>query len=85
MTSQVEFDIFNMNKESLAVLQPDQMITLVLALREENEKFRRSSQEEMSKAYDERLEKVERELNLQKQYERRSSIEITGIPLSLLG
>ena len=77
MTSQVEFDIFNMNKESLAVLQPDQMITLVLALKEENEKFRRSSQEEMSKAYDERLEKVERELNLQKQYERRPSIEIT--------
>ena len=81
MTSLFNFN--EINAESLALLQPNQIIQLVLTLKEENQKLLSTATEEITKKYDERFERLERELNLQKQYERRSCIEITGIPKSV--
>ena len=81
--SQEAFNITNMNETTLASLQPDQMIRIVMTLKEENDKFRMLSEEVAVKKYDERLERLERELNLTKQYERRNTIEISGIPLTV--
>ena len=39
--------------------------------------------DELAKKYDERLERLDRQLNLQNQYERRTSIELSGIPESV--
>lgn len=83
MTTQQEFDIKNVTPESLSTLHPDQVIQLAIMLKEENDKLRKSSEEAIIKKYDERLEKLERELNLQNQYERRNSIEISGVPASV--
>ena len=49
-----------MTMETVSSLQPEQMILLVFALKEKNEKLRKSSEEEIIKRYDERLEWLER-------------------------
>ncbi len=69
--------------DKLKDMERDQIILLTLALKEENKKLISSANDEIAKKYDERLERLERELNLQKQYERRTSIEISGIPESV--
>ena len=55
---QIDFDINNMTQASLATLQADQLISLVLAFREENEIFKHSAAEIAEKKYDERLVKL---------------------------
>ena len=80
MSTQANFDINTVTAESLQQLQPQQMIQLVLALKEENQKLLQNAHEEVTKKYEERFVRLERELNLQQQYERRTCIEITGIP-----
>ncbi len=76
--------IHDLTAEKLTTMEPNQLIQLTLALKEENERLiTLANDETTSKRYDERLERLERELNLQKQYERRSSIEISGIPESI--
>ena len=77
------FDIKNMTSESLSTLQPNQMIQLVLALQGENEMLKKSCEEEISKKYDTRLEQIERDINLNSQYIRRDTIEVSGIPLNI--
>ena len=64
----MSFDINNMNEQSLAVLGSEQLITLVLSLKEENERFRQISEDFISKKYDKRLESIERKINLHQQY-----------------
>ena len=83
MSTQAEFDISNMTIESLAQLQPDQVIQLTLSLKAENDELKKSANETVAARYDERLEKIEREINLTKQYIRRDTIEIAGVPSSV--
>lgn len=75
----MDLNIHNMNKESLAQMESDQLITIVLNLFEANEKLKQSSDDTISKAYDLRLEQLEREVNKFKQHSRRDTIEIAGI------
>ena len=75
------FDVNNMNEDTLKALDNNQIIHLVLSLKEENEKLKNSVDLTVAKSYDDRLEKLEREINLTKQYTRRDTIEITGIPV----
>ena len=82
-TTAPKFDINTATADSLAQLHPDQIIKIVLALKDENKKLLENANEIVAKEYNERFERLERELNLQKQYERRTSIEITGIPASV--
>ena len=77
------FDISNISRESLASLETEQLIHLTLTLNEENEKLKKSTDESTLKKYDERLERLERELNLNKQYQRRDTIEISGVPQNI--
>ena len=72
-------DIENVTEESLAALNPEQLIRMVVVLHEENKKLQTNVNETVSKKYDERLERLEREVNKDKQYGRRDSIEIVGI------
>ena len=51
----------------------------MLALKEENEIFKQSAAEIAEKKYDERLVKLEREVNNDKQHLRRDTIEFAGI------
>ena len=55
----------------------------MLALKEENQKLLLNAHEEVTKKYEERFVRLERELNLQRQYERHTCIEMTGIPDSV--
>jgi hypothetical protein len=77
------FDIHNMSAVSLAELDTQDIIKLVLALKEENKKLLADVNVGTAQKYDDRLEKLEREMNLTKQYIRRDCIEITGIPDSV--
>ena len=74
----IDFDINNMTQASLATLQADQLISLVLALREENVIFKHSAAEIAEKKYDEILVKLEREVNKDRHL-RRDTIEFVGI------
>ena len=74
-----EFDISNMNEESLSSLQSDQLVKIILALNKENENFKKTAEDIVAKRYDERLERLEREINKDKQYIRRETIEFSGI------
>ena len=74
-----EFDINNMNEQSLQNLQNDQLVRLVIALRDQNAILKNSCEEAVSRKYDERLERIEREINRDKQYSRRDTVEIVGI------
>ena len=67
----------------MAQLQTADIIKLVLTLKEENQKLLTGASDVVVQKYEERFVRLERELNLQKQYERRSSIEISGIPTSV--
>ena len=80
MSDADSFDINNITAETLAALNLQQIIRVALTLKEENQKLLVHANDDLAKKYDERLERLERELNLQKQYERRTCIEITGIP-----
>ena len=81
----IDFDINNMTQASLASLQADQLITLVLALKEENEIFKQSAAKIAEKKYDERLVKLEREVNKDRQHLRRDTIEFAGISADIPG
>ena len=74
-----EFNISNMNEESLSSLQSDQLVKIILALNKENENFKKTAEDIVAKRYDERLERLEREINKDKQYIRRETIEFSGI------
>ena len=76
---QQHLDINNMNQETLSTLETDQLVRMVLFLKEENEVLKKSTEEVISKKYDERLEKLEREINRDRQYARQDTIEISGI------
>ena len=75
-----EFDINRMTEQSLSTLANEQIISLVLKLKDENDKLKKSADESIAKAYDERLEKLEREINMDRQYHRKGTVEISGIP-----
>ena len=75
----MSLDLNNLSQESLVALESPQLIQMVLVLHEENLKLKKSSEENASKNYDLRLETLERELNMFKQYNRRDNIEIVGI------
>ena len=77
------FDINAITEEYLSHIAPSEVIKLALALKDENKKLLETATEEVTKKYEERFIRIERELNLQKQYERRSCIEISGIPNSV--
>ena len=79
----MSIDINNMTQENLANLPSHEMIQLVLQLKEENDKLREATTQEMALRYDERLEQIERDINLTKQYMRRDSIEVSGVPLTV--
>ena len=49
-----------------------------MLLKEENEILKKSSEEAISNKYDERLEKLEREINRDRPYARQEAIEISG-------
>ena len=83
MDAEFNFNINNMTADSLGRLPPGDVIKLALALKEENQKLLVLTTDELAKKYDERLERLERQLNLQNQYERRTSIELSGIPASV--
>ena len=57
---QQHLDINNMNQETLSTLETDQLVRMVLFLKEENEVLKKSTEEVISNKYDERLEKLER-------------------------
>ena len=75
-----QLDMNNMTEATLSSLHNDQLVKLVMALKEENDKFKLNSEETLSKKYDERLERLEREINKDRQYARRETIELVGIP-----
>ena len=81
--SHQDFKINNMTSESLSNMDPNQVIQLVLDLKKENDMLKKSCEEVLSKQYDERLEKIEREINLNSQYLRKDTIEISGIPSNI--
>ena len=66
--------------EYLEQIGPSEVIKLTLALKEENKKLLETVPNEVAKKYEDRFVQLERKLNLQKQYERRTCIEISGIP-----
>ena len=76
------FGITNMTRETVSSLQLEHMSYLVLALQEENEKLCKPSEQVIIKRYDEHLERLERDLYLNKQYQRR---DISGVPMSVPG
>lgn len=82
-SSQLEFNVNELTEEFLKTIAPAEVIKLAIALKEENQKLLTSANDEIVKKYEDRFIRLERELNLQKQYERRTSIEITGIPQSV--
>ena len=82
--NEIVFDINAIDEEYLKRIDPSEVIKLTLALKEENKKLLVNASDVVSKNYEARFERLERELNLQKQYERRSSIEITGIPAAVV-
>ena len=82
-SSGIEFDVNAITPEYLERIAPSEVIKLTIALRDENKKLLETATDEVAKRYEDRFIRLERELNLQKQYERRSSIEITGIPQSV--
>ena len=75
----MSIDINNLTQSSLAGLNNEQLIGMVLVLHEENQKLQKIADEISSKNYDVRLEQLEREVNKDKQYSRRDTVEIVGI------
>ena len=67
-----------MPDENLNNLKKEKLIQMINDLREENNVLR--EMHEFMKKTNDRLEKLEREQNKHLQYQRRSTIEITGIP-----
>ena len=72
-------DFSNLSRDHLATIQHDQLVGMVLALHEANEKLKNSADEVVSRKYDRKLEQLEREINKTKQDIRRDTIEISGI------
>ena len=77
--SQTSFDMNNISAETLSSLEMNKMIQLVLVLKKENNKLKYAKLN-----YEARLARLERELNINKQYQRRDTIEIAGIPNDVL-
>ena len=76
-------DFSNISRDSLATLEQNQLITMVMSLYEANENFKKSSDAIIARKYDAKSEKLEREINKTKQYVRRDTIEITGIDMAV--
>ena len=74
------FEINKMTQESLQSMEAQEVISLVLVLKEENDKLKIHLNPIAVNKYEERLVKIEREINLCQQYSRRDTIEIAGIP-----
>ena len=64
-----------MSEGPLAVLQPGKIIQLVLKLKEENDTLKKYVDHTSVAKYEERLEKLEREIYLDKQYDKLDTIE----------
>ena len=78
-----KFDFKNMTTKSLSELPPDQLYQLIFKLKEQNDELIKSVDKVAADRYEARLENIERQINLDRQYLRRDSIEISGIPLSV--
>ena len=76
-------DFSNISRDSLATLEQNQLIRMILSLYESNENFKKSSDEMISRKYDAKLEKLEMEINKMKQYTRLDTIEITRIEMGV--
>ena len=74
-----QFNIQEMTQESLSALESQQLVTIVMALKEENDTLKKNTDIIISNKYDERLERLQKEINKDRQYLRRDSIEIVGI------
>ena len=74
----MSIDINNLNQDSLAILDNAELINMVLVMSGELNKLKKSERVDMSDC-EKRLEKLEREVNKDRQYSRRDSIEIAGI------
>ena len=79
-----DFDFENATEEELAALGPQQLANIIKKLCVENKTLKENVLDpNVAKQYDERLEKLEREVNKNKQYLRRESIEFVGIPANV--
>lgn len=74
-----EINFNALNDEALQRLESDDLISIVKALNEENKKLKKSADKKITLEYEARLEKIEREMNKDRQYLRRDTIEISGI------
>ena len=72
-------DFSNLTDDSLALMNNKDLILMVKTLYEENNKLKMQSDKKIAELYEERLTNLEREVNKDKQYARRDSIEIVGI------
>lgn len=81
MAGDDEFDFANATEEELAALGVQQLATIIKKLCVENQTLKENVIDPaVAKGYDERLEKLEREVNKNKQYLRRDTVEFVGIP-----
>ena len=67
------FDINNINATTLASIQQKDLIKIIFTLTDENEKFKTLATDGLVKKYEERLQKLERDINLNNQYQRRDT------------
>ena len=74
-----DIDLENATEEELAALGPQQLANIIMKLCVENKQLKQNVDPEVAKRYDQRLENLEREVNKNKQYLRRESIEFVGI------
>ena len=72
-------DMKNIDVATLDALGQAKVLELLVFLRDENDRLKSVSEVE-TKRYDERLAAIEKELNLDRQYHRRDTIEISGMP-----
>ena len=75
----MSIDISNLTKESLAALDTTQLINMVLVMGGEIKTLKNSTTIDLTEC-EKRLEALEREVNKDKQYLRRDTIEVVGIP-----
>ena len=73
------FDIHNINIDSVKSLGDVNVVKLLNLLKTENDRLKMISPE-TSNSYDARLTEMERQLNIDRQYLRRDTIEISGMP-----
>ena len=79
----MSINIKDMSHESLTALDTQQLADMVLFLYKENETLKVNVDDTVLKKYELRLEQLEREVNKDKQYIRRETIELVGIDSSV--